>query len=101
MGAPDFAERRQYPRVGVAWLATLKAGLGVFDCMVIDVSKGGAKLAFTDPFPSGGSGAATLDLGTRGVLRAEIVWRRTMYCGLRFLDAPDRVAAVLEGAIPD
>lgn len=98
-GAFPQIERRRHPRVGVAWMASLVSGRGVADCLVIDVSLGGAKLAFADAPPPEAGAAATLDLGLRGHFRSVVVWRRGEFAGLSFLDPPDRIADALRGIV--
>lgn len=98
--APPFIERRRHPRVGVAWMATFRTGRGIHECMVIDVSAGGAKLTFTEPPLLTDGMPVTLDLGPRGALRAHLAWQRANFAGIRFADPHETIAAALRGVLP-
>lgn len=98
--APAGIDRRRHPRVGVAWMAAIRTARGVFDCMVIDISQGGAKLAFAERPPLETGACATLDLEARGAVRSRAVWHRDNFVGICFTDPPDVIVRVLEGALP-
>ena len=88
----ELAERRRHSRVSAMWMGTLKARHNFFDCMVIDISAGGAKLAFAEPVSLGVGAAVTLILDRFGNFRGETAWQRGALVGVRFLDPPDAVA---------
>jgi hypothetical protein len=92
------ADRRRHARVGVMLMATLRATGGLYDCMVLDISRGGAKLTLGEPHAVGS--AVSLVLGGFGTFRAEPVWQRGEILGLRFLDPPEAIAAALQGLVP-
>jgi hypothetical protein len=79
-------------------MATLRAVNGLYDCMVLDISRGGAKLSLGEPHAV--ASAVTLVLGGFGAFRAERVWQRGEFLGVRFLDPPDAVAAAMKGLVP-
>jgi PilZ domain len=94
------ADRRRNERIGVMWMGTLKVPRGFFDCVVIDVSRGGAKLAFGEPHALGAGIPVSLILERFGTFRAETVWQRADIAGIRFLDPPDAVAASFGAILP-
>src|SRR6185437_7423406 len=94
----NYAERRQHRRVGVMMMATVRAARGFFDCMVLDLSSGGAKLAFSDQVALRPGDSVSLIIARVGTFRAQSVWQRTNFAGIRFLDPPDAVAEAM-GAI--
>ncbi|HXQ49473.1 MAG TPA: PilZ domain-containing protein [Stellaceae bacterium] len=96
----DPAERRRHQRIGVMWMGTLQAKRGYFDCMVIDVSLGGAKLAFGEPHALVAGTQVSLILERFGTFRAETVWQRAGIAGIRFLDPPETVAAAFGSILP-
>jgi len=91
-------ERRRARRIGVMWMATLRSSNGFAECVVIDISRGGAKLklASAEPLPS----AVSLVFDAYGCFRAETVWQRADIAGLRFLEAPDEIGAAFAGILP-
>jgi len=93
-------DRRRSTRVGVMIMATLRATRGFFDCMVLDVSVGGAKLAMGDHVVLTTGLNATLIMTPYGALRAQVVWQRLSIAGIRFLDPPAEVAAMLGDLVP-
>jgi hypothetical protein len=97
-GDTAVAERRQHPRVGVMWMATLRSGANYYDCVVIDLSSGGAKLALWAPVTLGPT--AILEIGAYGSFAASVVWQRADYAGIRFHAAPASVAASFAGILP-
>jgi hypothetical protein len=94
------AERRRNQRIGVMWMGTLQVPRGFFDCVVIDVSLGGAKLAFGEPHALAAGTPVSLILERFGTLRAETVWQRAGIAGIRFLEPPDAIAAAFAPILP-
>ncbi|HZT52000.1 MAG TPA: PilZ domain-containing protein [Stellaceae bacterium] len=91
-------ERRRHARAGVMLMASLRSATGIFDCMVLDISRGGAKLMLTEPHEL--SPAVTLVLQGFGSFRAQQVWRHGEVVGIRFVDAPDAIAGAFPGIVP-
>jgi hypothetical protein len=93
------SERRTANRVGVMMMATLRAARGFFDCMVLDLSSGGAKLAMGDHVVLTAGLPVTLIIQPYGVFRAQAVWQRLHIAGICFLDPPDAIVEALSDVI--
>ncbi len=91
------ADRRLHRRIGVMWMATLRSGGNYYDCMVLDLSCGGAKLALSAPVTLAAS--VSLEIGAYGAFAASVVWQRTAYAGIRFEAAPAAIAASFAGIL--
>jgi hypothetical protein len=94
------SDRRRSTRVGVMIMATLRATRGFFDCMVLDVSVGGAKLAMGDQVVLTPGLKVTLIMTPYGALRAQVVWQRLAIAGIQFIDPPEVVTATLGDLVP-
>jgi hypothetical protein len=92
------AERRRHERVGVMLMASLRSTNGIFDCMVLDISRGGAKLILGEPQALPPS--VTLMLGGFGSFRAQTVWQHNEILGIRFTDTPEAIAEAFQGLVP-
>ena len=90
-GDTAVADRRVHRRIGVMWMATLRSAGNYYDCMVIDLSCGGAKLALSAPVTLAAS--ISLEIGAYGAFAASVMWQRTTYAGIRFDAAPATIAA--------
>ena len=97
----DGVERRRNQRTGVMMMATLRATRGFFDCMVLDLSSGGAKLAMSEPLVLAPGDAVSLIIARVGTFRAQSVWQRTTFAGIRFLDPPEAIAQALGDILPN
>jgi hypothetical protein len=91
----SYAERRRHHRVGVMMMATLRATRGFFECMVLDLSSGGAKLAIDGEVVLRPGDSVSLIIAPIGSFRAQSVWQRTNFAGIRFLDPPETIAAAM------
>ena len=93
------AERRRYKRKPVLWSARVELRTGPSECIILDLSLGGAKIKTTHaPIPA--HQVVTLVIDRFGALRAEVAWSRMGHMGLRFIDAPDHVAHVVGSTLP-
>jgi hypothetical protein len=93
------AERRRHKRKTVLWSARVESRQGPSDCVILDLSLGGAKIrASGTPVPA--RQIVTLVIDRFGALRAEVVWSRMGHMGLRFTDAPDHIAHVVGSTLP-
>lgn len=98
--AERHADRRRHQQVGVMIMATLRAPRGFFDCMVLDLSSGGAKLAINEPIALPQGDTVALIIARVGTFRAQAVWQRTSFAGIRFLDPPEAIAQALGDILP-
>jgi hypothetical protein len=96
--AATEADRRTHRRVGTLWSATVKMSRGAFDGMVLNVSLGGAKLMLAAPLCL--EPTVTLTIDQVGTFRADVVWQRHEFAGLRFTDKPDYIARTLRDILP-
>jgi hypothetical protein len=94
----DAAALRRNVRKRVLWAAKLAYGSRRFDCVVVDLSLGGARIYLAQPLGTGE--LVTLALDRMGPLRAEIVWQEGHSIGLRFVDAPEKVAGLIGARLP-
>jgi hypothetical protein len=90
--AAAASERRRHARTGIMWMATLRSAQGFTECIVLDLSRGGAKLAFTAPAALPTTPVALVLEGV-GTFRAAVVWQRAEFAGICFLDAPETIAS--------
>jgi hypothetical protein len=96
-GDTAVANRRLHRRIGVMWMATLRSGGNYYDCMVLDLSAGGAKLALTASVML--TPCVSLEISAYGTFAASVVWQRTAYAGIRFAAAPESIAASFAGIL--
>ena len=93
-------EQRKHPRSRVLWMATLETKEGPFSCMVLDVSRAGAKLQFATPiFPVLVKQEVELVIEPLGGLGAEVIWQSGERMGVRFNANPALIAHVIGGAL--
>jgi len=92
------AERRRHQRVGTMWMATLQSTGALYECMVIDLSRGGAKLMLPHEQPM--AEIRALAVGGFATLRAKLAWQRGAFVGVQFLDPPETVAATFRNMLP-
>ena len=94
----EAAALRSSVRKRVLWAAKLALGARRFDCVVVDLSLGGARLHFVEPITIGAM--VTLTLERLGALRAEVVWQEERSIGLRFVDEPQKIAEMIGDRLP-
>jgi len=91
-------ERRQHKRKPVLWSARIESNAGAAECIIMDLSLGGAKLRGQIAVKA--RDAVTLVIDRFGTIRAEVVWARMGYLGLRFTDSQDQIAHILGTTLP-
>ncbi len=102
----DYQERRSYKRALEMLSGCLSYGDDgrLADCVILDISAGGAKIKFDKPL--GDVEGVNLSLGQRLKIAAaidfpvEVVWQDGSVVGLRFLNDPYEVAGALEELLP-
>ena len=94
----DASERRRHKRKPVLWAARVETRSGATDCIILDLSLGGAKLRGTAPVAANQEVMLVID--RFGAVRAEVVWARSGHMGLRFTDKPEQIAHILGSTLP-
>lgn len=94
----DSRERRRYKRTHVLFPGQLISGDRIVDGVVLDVSANGAGMQL--PKPVKFRSAITLRLARSIDFPVELIWDKENFLGLRFREAPARVAAILAGVLP-
>jgi len=90
-------EQRRHIRKHVLWTARLETKDGSLDCIILNVSRSGAKLRLRAP--SLLRQPVKLVMESYGTLPAEIVWQQVDNMGIRFKADPDEVAKILGDAL--
>jgi hypothetical protein len=93
------AEQRRHIRKRVLWAARLDAAEGSFNCVILNVSRSGAKLRLPSATAIAQHQPVELVLETFGELQAEIVWQRGDKAGIKFTTDPDQVAAIIGASL--
>lgn len=86
---------RRHPRSAVFWSGTVQSGRASIDCIVLNMSPGGAKVKLLKRFTGDGS-PVVLHIDRLGGYAAEVVWSEGEMIGLRFLKDPQQIAADIE-----
>lgn len=92
------AAMRRYRRKPVIWAASLEASNGVFDCIVLDLSSGGARLKISEIVPL--NEPAILAFGRFGTFPCTIVRSDLGEAGIQFSDPPERINTRLGEILP-
>lgn len=91
-------ERRQYKRTHVLFLGHLVSGDRSVPGVLFDISVGGTRMRLAEPLESGS--AITLRLANRLDFHVEVAWHQDNMVGLKFREAPARIAATLAALLP-
>ena len=94
----EAAVLRRTIRKRVLWAAKLAHGAKRYDCVVVDLSLGGARIYLAQPIGQGD--LVTLTLDRMGALRAEVVWQEGHSIGLRFVDEPAKITQIIGARLP-
>lgn len=86
---------RRHPRSAVFWSGSVQGGRESVDCIVLNMSPGGAKIRLLKRFVSDGS-PVVLHIDRLGGYAGEIAWSEGNTMGLRFLKNPREIAADIE-----
>ncbi len=79
---PHPRERRKYLRKKAFLPAKLATEAGAFECFVLDLSRGGAKMEIKEPLALGQP--VTLFLEPLGTFNGIVAWQRDGYLGMQF-----------------
>jgi hypothetical protein len=101
--APDAAAQKRskarslrgHTRSAVFWSGALQAGRQNVECIVLNMSPGGAKIRLLKRFVSDGS-PVILHIDRLGGYTSEVVWLEGNSMGLRFLKDPKQIAVEIE-----
>ena len=91
-------DRRRYKRAHVLFNGSLVSGNHSNKGVLLDVSAGGARIRLSEPLDAGS--AINLRLADFLDFPVEVAWRSGLTIGLRFREAPARIAATLSGLLP-
>ena len=94
----DPAAMRRYRRKPVIWAASLEASNGVFDCIILDLSSGGAKLKLSQVVPL--NQPAVLSVGRFGTFPCRIVRSEVGEAGIQFSEPPHVILGRLGEILP-
>ena len=94
----DPRDRRVYPRCTVLMSGWVRAGVVYADCVVRNISLGGAKVICRRDIDH--SGPVVLHVPKFGDFDAIVTWRSGESFGLQFADPPDAIAGVIGEALP-
>ncbi|SRR5579862_2397698 len=93
------AEQRRHIRKRVLWAARLDTAEGSFNCVILNVSRSGAKLRLPAATTLSPQEPIELVFETFGELKGQIVWQRGDKMGIRFTTDPDQVAAIIGASL--
>ena len=91
-------DRRQHKRTHVLFLGHLISGDRSVPGVLFDLSAGGARMRLAEPLEP--DSAITLRLANRLDFHVEVAWHRDDMVGLKFREAPARIAATMAGLLP-
>jgi hypothetical protein len=91
-------KQRRHKRKPVLWSARVETETGTAECIILDLSLGGAKLRV--PALAQAQQPVTLVIDRFGAINAEVAWCRSGEMGLRFTDPPEQVAHIIGPALP-
>lgn len=91
----DRKTSRRHPRAAVFWSGAVQAGRTSVDCIVLNLSPGGAKVKLLQRFVSDGS-PVVVHIDRLGSYASEVIWSEGDTMGVHFLKDPQRVAADIE-----
>jgi len=89
-------DRRRYKRVRLLHSAALRDGGRLIDCVIRDISTGGARLLIEERVAK--QQELVLDIDGVGRLNSRVVWQSADQAGIRFLDEPVTVKSQLDAA---
>ena len=89
---------RRYRRKPVLWAARLESSSGVADCIILDLSSGGARLKVSETIPL--DEPAVLVFGKFGTFPCRIVRSSPGEAGIEFTDPPKEIVDRLSEILP-
>ena len=81
--AEDLHDRQRHPRTAVLCPAKLASAGEAWDCEILDISAGGAKIRL--PMPLDPVAQLSLTIDSHGTIPARLMWQNGQYLGVSFL----------------
>ena len=88
-------QRREHTRKPVVFASEMLFDNKEVPCSIKNISAGGAKLKIAEEQENEYPRTAVLDITPFGRFTVTIVWHSGEHLGVKFLDAPDKMAEVL------
>jgi hypothetical protein len=82
-GSAELEDRQRYPRTAVFCSAKLAAAGQTWDCEVLDISVGGAKIRVQSPLDL--APELSLTIGSLGTYAVRVMWQNGQFLGVAFL----------------
>jgi hypothetical protein len=96
--AEKIDERRQFERKALLWAASIEVRGQRFEGAILDFSPGGARIKFDAPMATGDE--LNIVLKQFDTIGAKVIWQRQGEAGVKFLLAPEDVAALVQDKLP-
>jgi hypothetical protein len=93
----SLADRRNHARTHVLFSGCLISGDRSARVILLDLSAGGARVCLAQPLEA--CSAVTLRLAEKIDFHVEVVWRQGQMIGLKFREAPAKIAATMAGLL--
>lgn len=84
------SDKRQYRRTHVLISGTVHQGASSFECIIKDLSAGGAQIQTEQPISRGRD--VVLDIHRAGLFNSRMMWHDGNRIGMAFLQEPESVA---------
>ena len=86
---------REHQRRRVLWNVKLHQDGRIWECPVVDISAGGAKIRIAEPLAI--SSRVVLAIERLGNFQGEVRWQNDTFAGITFLESPNVVEERLRG----
>jgi len=97
--AKGTRDQRRHIRKRVLWAARLDTAEGSFACVILNVSRSGAKVRLQNANPISSHQPIELVFEAFGAVSAEIVWQRGDEIGIHFTADPTQIAAIIGASL--
>ena len=95
--AEEASRKRRYERATVLWGGKLLHGEHAVDCLIVNISAGGAMIQVQEKVEEGAS--VILKNSRLGAFAGKVVWCKDNQFGMSFYDEPEEIAEALGGAL--
>jgi hypothetical protein len=96
-GTVTADERQAHPRTSVYCSGKLTTGGQTWDCEILDISVGGAKIRFPTPLDPGAE--LSLMIEPHGTIPGRIAWQNSQYLGVEFACDPEQTARLVRDVL--